>query len=60
MEKNNSDPWMRGSSVRCFGDGEVRLVVRGCVVTVRYVRAICVNGTDTLVLNTFVICGEYS
>jgi hypothetical protein len=40
--------------------GEVRLVVRGCVVIVRCVLAICVNGIDTLLLHTVVICGEYS
>lgn len=40
--------------------GEVRLVVRGCVVIVWCVIPICVNGIDTLLLHTVVICGEYS
>jgi hypothetical protein len=34
-------------------------IVRGCVRIVRCVHAICVNGFDTLLLNTVVICGEY-
>jgi hypothetical protein len=35
-------------------------IVHGCVGIVRCVHAICMNGFDTLLLNTVVKCGEYS
>jgi hypothetical protein len=38
----------------------VEAAVRGCWVTERCAHALCVNGSDTLLLNTVVTCGEYS